>query len=134
MKKLMIRVVVPLAVAAGAALAALLLASPASASPPRQTSYMDATTLRALCTYSGGYFDADTNGGSHFCVLPDGQVILCDTKLRTCVVLERTAPKPDYYWTPPNSDGLQVQGDPGPALDITPVTGVRAVRLAQSMK
>jgi hypothetical protein len=129
MKKLMIKVVVPLALAAGAALA---LASPASASPPRQTSYMDATTLRALCTYAGGYFDADPNGGSHFCVLPDGQVILCDTKMRTCVVLERTAPKPDIYWTPPNSDGLQVQGDPGPVLEIAPVTvDVRAVRLAQ---
>lgn len=129
MKKLMIRVVVPLALAAGAALA---LASPASASPPRQTGYMDATSLRSLCTFAGGYFDADPNGRSHFCVLPDGRVILCDTGRRTCVVIEATVPEPDNDWTPPNSDGLQVQGDPGPAPKIGPVTaGARAVRLAQ---
>jgi putative hemolysin len=128
MKKLMIRVVAPLALVAGAAFA---LASPASAAPPRQTGYMDATSLRTFCMYAGGYFDADPNGGSHFCVLPDGQVILCDTKRRTCVVLERTAPKPDD-WTPPISDVLQVQGDPGPVPEIAPVTvDVRAVHLAQ---
>jgi len=129
MKKLMIRVVVQLALAAGAALA---LASTASAIPQR-TSYMQATSLRSNCTFAGGYFNADPNGGSHYCVLPDGRVIICHTGTRTCVVLERTAPKPDNYWTPPNSDGLQVQGDPGHGPEITPVTaGVRTVRLAQS--
>jgi hypothetical protein len=128
MKKLMIRVVVPLALAAGAALA---LASPASASPPRQTGYLDATTLSSICSMAGGYFAADPNGGSHFCVLPDGQVILCDTGSRTCVVIEATAPDSDKYWTPPYIGELQVQGDPVPVLEIAPVTvGVRSVRLA----
>jgi putative hemolysin len=131
MKKFMIRAVVPLAVAAGAALGALALATPASASSPRQTGYMDATSLRVLCTYSGGYFDADSSGSSHLCVLPDGRVILCSTKQRTCVVLERTAPKPDIYGTLPNGDGLQVQGDPGPVPPIAPVTGVRTAHLTQ---
>jgi hypothetical protein len=129
MKKLMIRVIVPFALAAGAALA---LANPASASPPPQTGYMDATSLRSLCTFSGGHFEADPNGASHLCVLPDGRVILCSTTRRTCVVVERTAPKPDIYGTLPNGDGLQVQGDPGPVPGIAPVTAdVRGVRLAQ---
>jgi hypothetical protein len=127
--KLMIKVVVPMALAAGAALA---LASPASASQPAQTGYMDATSLRSLCTFSGGHFDADPNGASYLCVLPDGRVLLCSTTMRTCVVVERTAPKPDIYGTRPNSDELQVQGDPGPVSVTAPVTaGVRAARLVQ---
>jgi hypothetical protein len=131
MKKLMIRVVAPLALAAGAAFA---LASPAGAAPPRQILYHDAATLRGICERADGYFAEDPNGGSYFCVLPDGRVILCVNRNRTCVVLEKTAPKPDD-WTPPISDVLQVQGDPGPVPEIAPVTAdVGAVPLVQAKR
>ena len=128
MKKLMIRVVVPLAVAAGAALG---LASPASAATTRPLLYHDAAGLKGICTRAKGYFSADPKGGSYFCVLPDGRVIFCVTSTQSCVVIEKTTPELGNGSTPPITDGLQVNGDPGPRPKIAPVTAdVQAVRLA----
>ena len=129
MKKLMIRAVVSLALAAGAALA---LASPASAGPTKQLLYHDAATLRDICERNGGYFSADPKGSSYFCVLPDGQVILCVNATRTCVAFKETAPTPGIDGTPPYVDTVLVNGDPGPRPEIGPVTtaDVRAVHLA----
>ncbi len=120
MKKLLVMLMIPVA----ATVAALAVASPANAAAPRQVGYLDQFDLNRICWAAGGYFSADPGGGSHFCVLPDGRVILCMTSTRNCVVIERTAPKPGG-WRPVVSD-LLIQGDP--VVESTPVLGGVAVR------
>jgi hypothetical protein len=91
MRKLLMRVIVPLVVATGAALAA---SAPAHAGTTRLP-YKSPAELASFCNQIGGWFD-DLGHGVSTCILPDGRHMICMQSTDSCVWV--------YIWAPPKYD------------------------------
>ena len=87
MRKPLVRVVFPLVVAAGAALA---VSSPAHAETT-QHPYRTPAQLEVICNQFDGLFH-DAGNGDSWCVLPDGRQIVCFTSTNSCAYVTIVVP------------------------------------------
>ena len=121
MRKLMMWVLFPVFVAAGAV---LTVSTPAAAEPGRMP-YLDPTNLESQCKRAGGTFDdfGGAGDGDSMCIFRDGSVIVCYASIAECFYFVLT---PQAGWRDGAVLGEMTLQNPSPPR--TAVRGAATVR------
>lgn len=122
MRKLMMWVLFPVFVAAGAV---LTVSAPAAAEPARMP-YLNPTQMESQCKKNGGTFDDAGGDGDSMCIFPDGSVIVCYASIAECAYHSVLTPEADLRDGAVLGD-MTLRNPPSPGPVVRDSRSVRSV-------